>query len=71
MKNINTSNNAKTNNSFEQFNANAEYLEYQKAMKSLQEAQDKFAHDMERMFDLYKASGANKQFEGEDREEDR
>ena len=41
MKNTNTSNNAKTN-SFEEFNANNEYLEYQKAMKSLQEAQDKF-----------------------------
>ena len=42
MKNTNTSNNTKNNNGFEQFNANAEYLEYQKAMKSLHEAQDKF-----------------------------
>lgn len=30
-----------------------------------------FAHDMEQMFNLYKTSGANKQFEGDDREEDR
>ena len=32
---------------------------------------NEFARDMERMFNLYKASGANKQFEGDDREEDR
>ena len=42
MKNTNTSNNAKTNNSFEQFNANEEYIEYQKAMENLRKAQDKF-----------------------------
>ena len=32
---------------------------------------NEFVRDMNNMFNLYKASGANKQFEGDDREEDR
>ena len=42
MKTNNTSNNTKNSNGFEQFNANEEYIEYQKAMENLRKAQDKF-----------------------------
>lgn len=57
-QNTNTSNNTKNSNGFEQFNANEEYIEYQKAMENLRKAQDKFLNKQRECMKRYNAEMA-------------